>query len=148
MAGKSIKKVFKNSSRGNRKLRRSLRFGVGRYKGIIKSIEFTTTKSKKEAIKILIYNPDTEMNSTYLIVLESARGEVLIDTLLDICDTDEATPEDLVGLEIGFETELSDSYINLKSFYEVDNEFEEEVDEDIEEELDEDEEYYDEDLED
>ena len=158
MAGKMIRKALGNNFRGNRKLRRSLKFGVGRYEGIIKSIKFVVTKSNKEAIQIIIYNPDTEMCSTFLITLKCYTGELLIDTLLDIFDLDDALPEDLHGLVVGFETELNGSYINLKSFYKVDTEFEEEIDDELEEELDEeiddeleeelDDEYYDEEEED
>lgn len=130
MAGKSIRKSLKNNSRGNRKLKRSLKFGVGRYEGKIKAIKFKLTKSGKEAIEVLMNNPDTGMSFPYVFLLESSKGELLIDTLLDIYGSDEAELEELVGLVVGFETELNGSYINLKSFYKIDTEFEEELEED------------------
>lgn len=133
MAGKSIRKSLKNNSRCNRKLKRSLKFGVGRYEGVIKSIKFKLTQSKKEAIEVLMYNPETGMSFTYVFLLGNSSGERLIDTLLDIYGSDEAELEELVGLVVGFETELNGTYINLKSFYEVDTEFEEEMEEEIDE---------------
>lgn len=144
------KKDSKKGTMLKRKLVRSLKYGVGKNKGVIESASFATTKSGRDAFQLVMFDSDSGKRSKFLILLDCAMGENLIDNLMDIFEIEEVFPEDLEGLEVGFETQMQGSFLYIKSFFAI-NEYSEEEEEDEEElELDEEEiedEEYDDDLE-
>lgn len=129
-------KSKKNSKKGTmlkRKLVRSLKYGVGKNKGVIESGSFATTKSGRDAVELVMFDSDSGKKSKFLILLDCAMGETLIDNLMDIFELEEVFPEDLEGLEVGFETQMQGSFLYIKSFFAI-NEYLEEDDEEEEEE--------------
>lgn len=118
----------KKEAMERRKLVRSLKYGVGKNKGIIESVNFITTKLGKDAIELLMFDSDSEKKSNFLIPLNCARGEQLIDSLMDIFGLEEVYPEELEGLEVGFETQMQGSFLYIKSFFAI-NDYLEEDDE-------------------
>lgn len=121
-----LKKVLKNGRITKRKLKRSSKYGVGINKGVIEEFGFLTTKSGREAAELILVDEKSGRRSKFFNVIDSARGENLMDNLLDILGLEEAYPEDLEGSLVGFETQMQDGFLNIKSFFSVDEDEEEE----------------------
>lgn len=151
-----MKKINKSTSKKKsisggmvrRKLKRSLQYGVGKNRGRIKGVGFTQTKSGRDAVEFDMLDPYSGRCSKFLILLDCAIGEALIDSLMDIFDIEEVYPEELEGMEVGFETQMKGSFMYIKSFFPIDDYSEEDDDESEDEELElEEEEFEEEDLE-